>query len=115
MALTINSILLKKLFTYRLWINQWESPDESSLHYHKQPKGTIYRFLHLKAKKQPPRPFRTKIFKTLSPYVDISNDAVPAQFLNPLVCFNLNHSKILVELEVAKLANFCTPGKAGVL
>ncbi len=115
MALTINSILLKKLFTYRLWINPWDSPDKSLLNYHKTPKGTNCLFLRLKAKKQPPRPFRTKIFKTSYPYVDIANYAVPAQFLNPLVCFNLNHSKIPPEFDVTIFSNFCTPGKAYAL
>ncbi len=115
MALTINSILVKKLFTYRLWINPWDSPDKSLLNYHKTPKGTNCRFLRLKAKKQPPRPFRTKIFKTLSLYVDIAAPVVKDPLLRALENFTLEYPKITSEIEVHKYTNFCAMGKAGVL
>jgi hypothetical protein len=102
MTLTCNAILLRNFFTGRLWNNLWESPGKASLHYQTQPKDIINRFLHLKVKKQPPRPLRTNNFKTLSPYVDLTNPVVRVQLLKTIVNFTLKHPTTLCDFKVPK-------------
>ena len=87
MTLTCNAILFRIFLTCRLWINQWESPGKASLHY----------------LKQPPCPFRTSNFRTLSLYVGIANSVGRVQLLRTIVKFALNQVKILYDFKVPKI------------